>query len=412
MSRISTPGETSGRLWTKAFFTISLAALCTSVAAQMVSNNMSLYVNELHGTATFTGLLMTVFTFSAIISRLVNGYLLDHKDKRLVMIGGCLVFFLATISYDIFPYLKALPVLRVIQGFGFATASTATAAAIVDVLPKERFAEGLGYYSLAWAVATAIGPSLGLYLIFGQDYSFMFWGSALVIILACLFYISNNFNKDRIMAKEDRIPGKTSRPKGISIWDFIEKKALFPSSMQAIISMASCSVFIFVTLFAKTKGIEQAGLFYIIMAVFMMISRIGVGRLIDKKGPLFVIIPSQILCILSYLILAFTDSAGVFLLAGALFGFSTGISTPAFNSEAVRYVSPFRRGAASATYLIAIDTGFGIGAALGGMVIDYWGFRCMYLLAMTFVILSMIICIKFMSKKAIVLESSAAFVNE
>ncbi len=387
-------GSNKEKLWSRPFILVSLTALFTYLASLMINNNLSLFINSLGESATFSGSLLLVYTVAAIISRLINGYLLDHKNRLFIMIAGCLIFSIAAISYGVFPYFYIFPVISFILGVGFATASTTLAVSVVDVLPRAKMGEGLGYYSLTWAFASTIGPSIGLHLIFDNDFTYMFLISAIFIMIAGVLYSNQCLSRVHKTKNnsEDKQIGSSIRKK-ISLWDFIEKKALLPSILQAIVYMASCSVFVFITLFAKTRGIDEVGLFLIIVAVSMILSRMFVGRIVDQKGPLYVVVPALLLSMTAYLLLAFADSVTVFLIAGSLFGFSAGATSPAFNSEAVRYVSPKRIGAASATYLFSTDLGFGIGAVLGGMLIDHLGFRYLYVAAMICALFSMILSI-------------------
>ena len=110
----------------------------------MLNNVMSLYVNHIGGNAAFSGVLMLCFSAAAVIARLISGYISDKKGRLAVMLIGELIFFVSVILCAFLPYLGALPVLRLVQGIGYAAVNTATAAAVADVIPKARFGKGLG----------------------------------------------------------------------------------------------------------------------------------------------------------------------------------------------------------------------------------------------------------------------------
>ena len=387
------------RLWTKNFITITIAILFSSINAQMVSNNISLYIDALGGSATLSGTLMLVYTLAALGSRFICGYLLDRKGRIIIMIAGCIVFAASSIAFDIFKFLGIVPFLRLFQGIALAMISTATATAIVDVVPKNRMAEGIGYSGLANSIATAIGPSLGLYLINGDDFSLLFLGSAVLIAFSGVFFVFNKSGNYQEKLPAESMAKNVIIKNKIAIWDFIERDSLIPSLALMMAIISATSVYFFLTLFAKQNNNEYAGLFFIIAAIFMVISRVSSGRLTDKKGALYVVVPGLLISSSSYLILAFTNSLQLFFIAGALFGFSMGMILPAFNFEAVYYAMPNRRGVASATYLMFMDAGFGIGSILCGFLIDHSGFQTMYCFATASSIFAIVFCMLFMSKK-------------
>ena len=49
------------RLWTKDFILICLASLTTSIAMQLLNSTISLYADSLGATATFSGIMATLF---------------------------------------------------------------------------------------------------------------------------------------------------------------------------------------------------------------------------------------------------------------------------------------------------------------------------------------------------------------
>lgn len=67
-----------------------------------------------------------------------------------------------------------LLVVHFIHGPTFGITSTALAAVLMDIIPKERCGEGVGYFSLSAILATSIGPFLGLYISQHGDYSIIF----------------------------------------------------------------------------------------------------------------------------------------------------------------------------------------------------------------------------------------------
>lgn len=53
---------------------------------------------------------------------------------------------------------------RLGHGLGWGLAGTSTATIAAEIIPKSRFAEGMGWFSLANGLSMAFAPALGIYL--------------------------------------------------------------------------------------------------------------------------------------------------------------------------------------------------------------------------------------------------------
>nr|WP_320026478.1 hypothetical protein [uncultured Acetobacterium sp.] len=69
----------SNKLWSTLFVIFCLISLVVTTVLFMLNNVMSLYVNQIGGNTSFSGVLMLCFSAAAIISRLGSGYLADKK---------------------------------------------------------------------------------------------------------------------------------------------------------------------------------------------------------------------------------------------------------------------------------------------------------------------------------------------
>jgi len=67
-----------------------------------------------------------------------------------------------------------LLIIRFLHGIGEGYATTATGTIVAEVVPSRRKGEGIGYFSLSFVLATAIGPFLGIHLIENFDYQSIF----------------------------------------------------------------------------------------------------------------------------------------------------------------------------------------------------------------------------------------------
>lgn len=390
----------TNKLWSTLFIVFCLISLVVTTVLFMLNNVMSLYVNHIGGTTAFSGVLMLCFSAAAIISRLGSGYLADKRGRFVVILTGELIFFGSVILCAFLPYLAALPVLRLVQGIGYAAVNTATAAAVADIIPKNRFGEGIGYYTLAMSLAMALGPTFGLYLTAGGNYFLMFiLGGLLILAVACLTFVFRR--NDYFTSYQPQINVKnTSANQYTGIWRYIEKKALGASITEFLICFAMASIVVFAALFAISKGFESAtAAFFIVSAVASILTRLFIGKLFDKYGPVPTLIAGFICGIFSTVAMIFVSNQIVFIFIGAAYGFCIGITTTVLNTSALKNVAGNRRGAASATFWLSMDLGYGLGGAVWGIVIERFNFQVTFLGVTAVMLIGMIYSFFFFTNK-------------
>lgn len=92
------------------------------------------------------------------------GWWLDNGVRRAALVIGLLLMGLAPLGYALVPMLSVAIVLRMTHGLGLSFSNSTTATVASDVICRPRFAEGMGYFGMATALASAIAPALGLSL--------------------------------------------------------------------------------------------------------------------------------------------------------------------------------------------------------------------------------------------------------
>jgi MFS family permease len=388
------------RLWTRDFILLFMVGLMTAVGMQILNATMSLYVDYLGGTTIFSGLIATGFAVSAGIVRLISGRFSDLRGRRLTMIIGACIFAPAILFFGIFALLPALLFFRTVQGIGFSAISTASAAAVVDVTPKARIGEGIGYYGLGISLAMAVGPAIGIPFAMAGKFTVLYIITAGMIAASLVFSLFCNYEKRlKLLEQQPARIAEAAAAKPIDntaykgLWKFIERRALPASLTYFLACIAFASMITFMPLFAKAKGYNNVALFFILQAVAMFVARFFAGRVYDRKGPLFVIIPSLFGSALAFVLIAASSNETMFLAIALLYGLTMGMALPAFNALAVRHSPAHRRGAASATFYLCIDAGIGLGSSIWGLVIDQFGFIWMFAGAALCVVLALVISI-------------------
>lgn len=173
------------------------------------------------------------------------------------------------------------------------------------------------------------------------------------------------------------------RPKRESIASRIFEKHALPGTLPMIVlSPAFGFVIFFVGLYGASLGVGNAGLFYTLSAVSMILVRLKSGAFMDRFEPIK-ILPVALACgLVAFAMLVacgtVLDGApvrdAVFNLSGIVYGFCIGIALPLNQSVAVKNTPPERWGAANALFQLANDIGIGGACVIWGIVNDCFGF--------------------------------------
>jgi len=270
--------DQSEKLWTQDFVIITFITLFTFIGFQMLLPTLPIYAKNLGGGDTSVGLVVGLFTFSAVLIRPFVGYALDVYGRKSLFLLGMLVFLLCVLAYIWVPSLLILFSIRFLHGFGWGLTSTSASTVASDIIPKSRIGEGMGYYGLASTIAMALAPALGLYIIKEFDFSILFLLSALMILFSIILSFKINYKTVN-----------QSRPK----FNLMEKAALRPTMVIFMITMTYGAIVSFLALYADQRGIENIGPFFTVYAISLAISRPLFGRLADKLGFDLVVIPGE-----------------------------------------------------------------------------------------------------------------------
>lgn len=437
-SRRESPRE---QLWSTTFVLVVVSTLCCFMVGQGLNSSTSVYVALYGGTAAYAGVLGAVFSGAAAVVRLLSGPLIDGRGRRIVMLVGFAVLIIGTVgplfTHDVAPFV----VFRILQGAGFSAVTTASATAAADALPASRMGEGIGYYGLGQALSMSVGPALALALVSTDPPENLFVGVTAIAVVGLAMIFLCRYEKHPEMLPEEavyrrrleegeseaartgaaealEVTGRAGaaeaaeasetttstaqsrmegQPRRESIASRIFEKHALPGTLPMImLSPAFGFVIFFVGLYGASLGVGNAGLFYTLSAVSMILVRLKSGAFMDRFAPIK-ILPFALACgLVAFAMLVACGTVldgtpvrdAVFNLSGIVYGFCAGIALPLNQSVAVKNTPPERWGAANALFQLANDVGIGGGCVIWGIVNDCFGFPVTICCAMCCIVAS------------------------
>lgn len=374
---------TGEKIWNRHFITAAVITLFVGLAMSMINSTMARYIYSLFDSAAFSGVLNAAFAVMAVIARLVAGDLSDRRGRRRVLVLGCVVFAVSILGFGIFPAAGLLIIFRGLQGFGYATATTADNAAGADVLPETRMSEGVGYLGLGYSLSTAIGPAVALSLFSADSYTPVVACSVGVVLAALLLALSLRYEKLPFYREKMERQKKAGNAKELDeyrgIQRVVEKGALPATLVQLFNCTAWAAINSFAVLYADSRGIDNIALLFTFIAAAMLLTRLFAGRLTDRFGELAIAAPALLSSIVGFVIMINASTALGIYIAGFFIGIGNGTANPVLQAAAVKRSPPNRRGAASGTFQLANDIANGLGAVIWGLVIDSLGYNAMFI---------------------------------
>lgn len=401
------------RLWSGTFVLLVGVSLCAFLTGQGLNAGTSVYVEYYGHTAAYAGMLATAFSVASGLTRLLIGPAIDARGRRAVMLVGGILLTAGTAAPLLAHQAAALTLFRLVQGIGFAALSTAAATAAADVLPTSRLGEGIGYFGLGQALAMSVGPALALALVATLPHENLYAGFALAAAAGLVCAVLSRYEahpetlpasseyrrlherrmRERAASAEAADGGTAAAPAGPrqhaqgtqgqrGLWRLLEKRALPGTAPLFLLTPAFGFAIYFIGLYGTHLGLDNAGVFFTVSAITMVIVRLRSSALIDRLAPFRLFAVAAAAGVLAYgmLLLAGTALAGgsacapVFLAAGVPYGICIGLALPTGQAVAVRNSPPERWGAATAMYQLAPDIGCGVSAAVWGIVSDVAGF--------------------------------------
>ena len=372
-------GKGEPKLWTRELVLIILVNLCVFTNHIMSLSTFPFYIQSLGGTEAVAGICAAAFSFVAVIIRPFVGWWLDNGVRRAALVAGLVLMGLAPLGYVFVPVLSVAIAVRMLHGVGLSFSNSTTATVASDVICRPRFAEGMGYFGMATALASAIAPALGLSLMEGFGFNVLY---AVATVIAGLGLVLFAF----VRAPKVDVPKKK-----LDLRTIINRDSL-PATVTMLIFMFTFGALEnFVAIFASEASLPSGSIYFLVMSAMLLLVRITLGKLVDQRGEAFFVYSCNAAMLVAFLLLAFVPNAVTYILSAVLAGYAFGGLEPSLQSMAVHTSTVETRGSANSTFLCGYDIGYGLGGGIAGSLITGLGYSAMWSIVSLACVLSVIV---------------------
>ena len=372
MTKAST---TSAKLWTPNFIRIFLANFTTCAIGNMFNSPYALHLVSLGGKEMHVGVAAFIYAVCSVMMRPVAAWFLDNRSRKKIYFF-CLLATGGVMWGYLFAPLIMMIVVRGFQGLFFSAVGTASTTNGYDTINPEKFSEGVGYLGFSNAMATTLMPSVGLWIYNSYGYKAFFITESALAVVAFLLMLRFKF--------EDIEWKPAPRLSEIKILDLmVERRALPPSVMTAFAAIVNAATSNFMALYLiSIHSRFGAGLYFMLQGLGTLISRIFMGKIMDRHGEAPIIMTSCITMITAMIGLFFAEYPAMFFAGGLSFGVCVGMTATCAQVMSVRSVAKEHRARAASTYLLCWELFYALGGLVAGALITWFSYKTSFLILM------------------------------
>lgn len=362
-------GKPAAKLWTRDLVLIILVNLCVFTNHIMSLSTFPFYIQSLGGSEAIAGICAAAFAFVAVIIRPFVGWWLDNGVRKVALVVGLLLLSAAPLGYVFVPVLSMSIAFRMLHGIGLSFSNSTTATVASDVICRPRFAEGMGYFGMATALASAIAPALGLSLMEGFGFGTLYAVAAGIAGLGLVLFTFVRTRKVNVSKKK------------LNLRTIINRDSLPATATMLVFMLTFGALENFVAIFAAENSLPSGSIYFIVMSVMLLVVRITLGKLVDQRGEAIFVYTCNAAMLVAFLLLALVPNTATYILSAVLAGYAFGGLEPSLQSMAVHTSTDETRGSANSTFLCGYDIGYGLGGGLAGSLITAMGYSSMWMIA-------------------------------
>jgi len=326
----------------------------------MIIPELPEYLTSLGG-GEYKGLIISLFTLTAMLSRPFSGRLADKVGRVPVMMLGSVVCFICSLIYPVLSTVCGFLLLRLVHGFSTGFTPTGQTAYLSDIIPAQRRGEAMGLLGTAGSVGMASGPAVGGTIANHFGLHTMFYCSSAFAIISVLILIGI---KETLHDKHRFHIGILK----IRRADLFEPRVLAPCFVMVFSAYAYGAMYTLIPDLGAMVGIKNKGVLFTYLTVASLLVRLVGGKASDRWGRKPVLRISTGLIAIAMLTIALADSVTMVICGVLIYGFAQGATSPTLLAWATDLSDEHHKGRGVASLYICMELGIGLGAVGSGTI--------------------------------------------
>lgn len=357
---------------------------------------LPLYTKELGYTTFQFTILVSVFSISQLIMRLLLGRVSDQYSRRSVFIVSLLFFVAAYLAFSVADSLWILVIARVVYGIASILLTISIFGMITDT--NDNFAQKLGRFDSNRNLGGFIGVGLSFYilskyeLLNGWKVLFVVCGAAAAIAFIYSLTLpkrsesQRNINSNRVVLS----------PEKRKIWMVNMLFCLISSMIVVLLIPYLQAVF--------NADIKEIAITFILPMLASAFLGSFLGKLGDHMGYRKAITLSTIVSALAISAVVFSFRLSIFAILWTLFTVSWSMFNYSLDAMFLKDISNHNIGDAYGKYSTGSYIGMIIGPTLGGFLFDSFGYTTPYIVFVVSMLLFIPLILTILPKDKTVIE--------
>lgn len=314
------------------------------------------------GAADRKGLVISLFTLTALLSRPFSGRLADTIGRVPVMVAGAAICVCCSLLYPWMSSFTVFVVLRLFHGFSTGFSPTGFSAYIADIVPENRRGEAIGMVTTFGSLGMACSPAIGGFLVsrFSHDVMFLVSGG-FAVIAVLIFYRLPESLSDRRAFKFSHLS--------------IGRQDIFEPTIWLLFLVMVLTAYSYGTMLTLLPertvgaGFSNKGSMFMVFAFSSVAVRIFAGRLSDRLGRVRVLSAGIIFLVIGLSICSQSLTPLTLIIGCVCYGISLGVTSPTLFAWATDICPAHHKARAFASLYIALELGIGLGAFISGELV-------------------------------------------
>lgn len=358
----------TAKLWNSNYVKVFIANFMIFFSFMLLTPLLPIYLRDVFAADKHTiGVVLFGYSVMALLARMFSGYIVDSFSRKKVLLICFFFFSLFFVGYIAAGTVLLFALVRTLHGAPFGITTVANSTVAIDVLPSERRTEGIGYYGLANNIASAISPSVAIYIYQAtHNFDILFYIATIVAFLGMLIVATV-----KVPAKE---VVKNKQP--ISLDRFFLMKGMGEALTMSCFAFSYGVISTYVAIYGKERlGIEGgSGLFFLLLSLGLILSRLQGSRALRQGRITYNAALGVCVSLVGYLVFACLHNAFGYYAAALIIGLGNGHMYPAYQNMFVNLAPHTQRGTANSSILVSWDVGVGLGILLGGVLAEHFGY--------------------------------------
>lgn len=318
------------------------------------------YLSSLGG-GEYKGLIIALFTVTALLSRPFSGKLADRIGRVPVIMTGAVVCVLCSLVYPFVTTVAGLLWLRLFHGFSTGFTPTGQTAYLADIIPANKRGEGMGILGTAGSVGMAGGTGFGGVIENYFGLNAVFYASSGVAVISVL--ILSGFRET--LPQRHQLSLSAFR---LKVSDLFEPRVIAPCLVMVLAAWAYGATFTLLPDYSVSFGIMNKGVLFLYLTLASLTVRLIGGKASDRWGRVPVLLVSVTGIAIAMVLIATATGKGQLIAGVVLYGFSQGATSPTLMAWATDLSNPNYKGRGLSSLYMSMELGIGLGALVSGIL--------------------------------------------